>query len=233
VLFGVNARFVSAFIVQTQVMKEGLEATFPSLIGRVHIIPQPPPRWVLEADFNQSRPIPKHGLSLLYPAAYYDHKNHSILDHIEINNALRQALKQITLTISPDNHSDLESKLVRYVGILNEYEMIQQYRMADALLFLSKKESYGFPLLEAMWLKLPIICPDLPYARWMCGDGAIYFDPDSPLSLQTSIIEMHTLLKDGWRPDWSEQLKKIPANWAECGHEFLELCKFVGSTAQK
>ena len=35
----------------------------------------------------------------------------------------------------------------------------------DALLFLSTDESYGFPLIEAMFVGLPIICPDLPYAR--------------------------------------------------------------------
>ena len=30
------------------------------------------------------------------------------------------------------------------------------------LCYLSKEESFGFPLIEAMYLGLPIVCPDLP-----------------------------------------------------------------------
>ena len=101
--------------------------------------------------------------------------------------------------------------------------MINAYGAVDALLFLSKKESYGFPLLEAMFLGLPVICPDLPYAKTLCGNQAIYFDPDSIESLRTALVELTTLLSDNWKPDWSEQLRSVPKNWEDVASTFLDL----------
>jgi glycosyltransferase involved in cell wall biosynthesis len=93
--------------------------------------------------------------------------------------------------------------------------MLNLYRDVDGLLFLSKAESYGFPLVEAMWIGLPIICPDLPYARTLCGNEAIYFDPKDVESLQRSVLDLRSRLTNGWWPDWSEQLRSIPKNWEE------------------
>jgi glycosyltransferase involved in cell wall biosynthesis len=93
----------------------------------------------------------------------------------------------------------------------------------DALLFLSKKESYGFPLLEAMFVGLPIVCPDRPYARIICGDQAIYFDPDEPDSLLIALLNLKKKLADGWWPDWSEQLMPIPKDWKEVARKMMNI----------
>ena len=91
--------------------------------------------------------------------------------------------------------------------------MIQTYAISDALLFLSIDESYGLPLIEAMRLGLPIVCPDLPYARILCADQAIFFNPSNILSLESSIKLLNDRLASGWRPDWSAQLKVLPKSW--------------------
>ena len=101
--------------------------------------------------------------------------------------------------------------------------MLKAYHDADALLFLSKEESFGFPLIEAMYLGLPIVCPDLPFARALCGDDAIYFDPNDIESLRLAIIHLKSRLIDGWQPDWNKQIKKIPKNWATAADEMLDL----------
>jgi glycosyltransferase involved in cell wall biosynthesis len=44
-------------------------------------------------------------------------------------------------------------------------------------------ESLGLPLLEAQSLGLPILAADRPYARNVCRESAVYFDPLSPDSL--------------------------------------------------
>ena len=92
------------------------------------------------------------------------------------------------------------------------------------MLFLSKEESFGFPLIEAMYLGLPIICPDLPFARVLCGDDAIYFNPDDIESLRLSILRLKNNLIDGWRPNWNNQMNEIPKNWATVADEMLDLC---------
>ena len=71
------------------------------------------------------------------------------------------------------------------------------------------RKSYGFPLIEAMYLDLPIVSADLPYARVICGENAVYFNPYEIKSLLNTIVDLKQKLISGWRPDWSNQLKKF------------------------
>lgn len=224
-LFRLNARYVAAFIVQSQVMRDELVASFPSVSGRVHVIPQPPPEWVLEEGPFRAKKKSDGKLRLFYPSAAYPHKNHAILRELDVHGSLGGVIEKIVLTLPIDSTNNLKNAYIECVGPLNELEMVRQYRISDALLFLSLKETFGFPLVEAMWLNLPIICPDLPYARWMCGKEAIYFDPESSESLKSAIIRLHMKLMAGWQPNWSEQLDKIPSSWNECAGNFVRLCE--------
>lgn len=229
-VFSTNARYVAAFVVQSEVMRAKLEATYPPVRGRVHVIPQPPPEWVIRMEKPKARSHFEEGLNLFYPAANYPHKNHALLRQLEFTPALTAAVKQIAVTLSPSEQTGLDCAPIRCVGRLEQMDMIRNYQVADALLFLSRKESYGFPLLEAMWLGLPILCPNLPYARWMCGPEAVYFDPDSPVSLNAAIIDLHRRLSAGWRPNWATALEKIPTSWGDCAGEFLTLCEQTGQS---
>ncbi|GEM_PF-1534727 len=62
-------------------------------------------------------------------------------------------------------------------------DLIALYRSVDACIFPSICESFGHPLLEAMALNKPLVCSDLAFAREICGDYAIYIDPDRPEDL--------------------------------------------------
>jgi glycosyltransferase involved in cell wall biosynthesis len=108
--------------------------------------------------------------------------------------------------------------------------MVQAYSDVDALLFLSKQESYGFPLVEAMFVGLPVVCPDLPYARALCGDQAFYFDPDSPRSLQDALKELKHKLDFGWWPCWSKQMENIPKDWETVARRMLSIAAFPCAT---
>lgn len=62
---------------------------------------------------------------------------------------------------------------------------------------------------------MPIVCPDLPYARAICGDNAVYFDPHDAKSLERGVVELFRRASSGWSPDWSSQLALLPKNWPE------------------
>jgi glycosyltransferase involved in cell wall biosynthesis len=53
------------------------------------------------------------------------------------------------------------------------------YRIADALLFPSREEGFGIPIIEAAFSKVPVFCADIPVLRELAGDDATYFDPDA------------------------------------------------------
>jgi hypothetical protein len=224
-LFRLNAPFASAFIVQTEAMKAALSETYPGISARIHVIGQPPPGWLLAAGLRRTGVTPHHapGLKLFYPAADYPHKNHRLLSRIGSGGNPGWPVSSLTLTIEKDLHPSPKIEWIRCVGRLEPAGVLGMYGTVDGLLFLSLSESFGFPLVEAMCIGLPIICPDLPYARVLCGDEAIYFDPDDVSSLQAAVMELDGKLKAGWWPDWREPMKAIPQNWSAVADSMLRI----------
>lgn len=222
-LFKRNLKYVDRFIVQTAGMKDQLIRLYPGFKERVHVIAQPVPEWLIESGLQ--RPVSNYdknqGLKLFYPAAFYPHKNHKLLDNID--NPEVWPIDSLTLTISDESNSLSKAKWIRCKGVLTPEAVSNEYREADALLFLSFTESYGFPLVEAMWLGLPIICPDLEYARNLCGDQAIYFSPQSVSSLYLAVNELNNRLRSGWWPNWSEQLTGVPEDWLSVASSMIEV----------
>ncbi len=189
-IFRWNLDRVRAFIVQTEVMRDALVRSYPRVAGRVHVIAQPVPSWLLKSGLKrQARAcLAGQGLNMIYPAAGYPHKNHALLSRLDPQRDW--PVERLTLTLDAADHPAPQLPWVTCGGFLQSQGMIEAYAQVDGLLFLSKKESYGFPLVEAMFVGLPIVCPDLSYARTLCGNQAIYFEPDQPESLLQSL---HTL----------------------------------------
>jgi glycosyltransferase involved in cell wall biosynthesis len=213
VIFKLNLNRVRAFIVQTDVMRDALERSYPKVVGKVHVIAQPVPAWLLHSGVRrQARDrTPGQQLELIYPAADYPHKNHKLLSRLDPQT--NWPVKRLILTLDPINNPAPKMSWVECCGFLSSQRMIEEYSRVDALLFLSKEESYGFPLVEAMFVGLPIVCPDLAYARTLCGEQAIYFQPDCPNSLLDALNILQNKLKTGWWPDWTRKLEKIPNDW--------------------
>lgn len=229
-LFRFNMGYVSAFIVQTEAMKSSLIDTYPEIKGRVHVIAQPAPNWLLESQLKRIQPNirPDSGLRLFYPAAAYPHKNHRLLSEIQADQTRTWPVLELLLTIPENLNPNPSISWIRCVAKLSKGDVLKAYEDADALLFLSLSESFGFPLVEAMWIGLPIICPDLPYARALCGKQAIYFNPDNVDSLFMAIVDLRARLDSGWWPDWSDNLEIIPKNWEEVATAMMRLATGEG-----
>lgn len=224
-IFYHNQSRVGAFIVQSDWMKKRIVQSYPQIEGRVHVIPQPVPSWLLGSGLRRTgRKIDKNRLNLFYPAAGYPHKNHGLLGKLISQDDW--PVSELKITLDDDLNPAPHIPWIRCTGFISPPEIIAEYGRTDALLFLSKQESYGLPLVEAMFIGLPIICPDLPYARSLCGNQAIYFDPNSQQSLYSAIIKLRNQLENDWWPDWEDQLAVIPSDWETVARRFLEV---VGS----
>ncbi len=222
-IFSWNLNRISACIVQTDVMHDALVRSYPSLSGRIHVISQPVPSWLLQSGIHRkacSSPATRK-LKLFYPAAEYPHKNHTLLAKLDPNAGW--PVEQLGLTLEMSTNPAPKLDWVQCKGFLSPAEMIETYSKVDALLFLSKEESYGFPLVEAMFVGLPIVCPDLPYAHTLCGEQAIYFDPDQPQSLLNALNKLKSKLDQGWWPNWSDKLKNIPPDWETVARQILSI----------
>ncbi len=224
-IFRLNMRYARVFIVQSTLMRDALIDTYPALSGKVHVISQPVPAWLLEKKLVRTRRelSTDDDLSLIYPAASYPHKNHKLLSGVSTASTDTWPVQRLVLTVGNDLNPAPAVPWIDCVGFLSAQQMIQAYSHMDALLFLSRDESYGFPLVEAMFVGLPIVCPDLPYARILCGEQAIYFDPNHVASLKRAIETLKLRLDAGWWPDWSKQLAVIPASWDEVADDMLRV----------
>lgn len=223
-IFRLNAPRVDAAIVQTETMRRGLETAYPALKHRIYVVPQPAPEWLLSSGLRRTGRVAPGKLRLFYPAAAYPHKNHAVLYDAAVRTEWQHMVDTLVVTVSaPDRVTGIEA-----TGRLAPSDMQDQYAKADALVFPSLAESYGLPIVEAMWLGLPVLCADLPYARDLCGNEAIYFAPKDALSLQGAVAELHRRLQDGWWPDWTEQLRRIPDGWDDVAARMTAIAHHSG-----
>jgi glycosyltransferase involved in cell wall biosynthesis len=65
-------------------------------------------------------------------------------------------------------------------GALDDKALGHRLARARALLFPSFAEGYGYPLVEALQMGIPVICSDLPVFRELAGSAATYLPTDDP-----------------------------------------------------
>jgi len=223
-LFNKNKKNVKSFVVQTKPMKDALSFSFNIPKYKIHVIPQPPPNWFTKKTktvHNTSNDC----ITLFYPAANYPHKNHAILDKMDDYIQSLNFKVEIVITLDPRDvpFTSYNKPWIKFIGRLSPEECLAQYRKSHALFFPSFLESYGLPLVEAMILGLPIICSDYPYARWVCEDEAIYFDPQSGRSAANAVKSLYHKMSANLYVDWTKSLAKLPKSWDDVAHKIGEL----------
>ena len=86
------------------------------------------------------------------------------------------------------------SSRVEFLGGVDGAALRALYVGSEGLVFPSKIESFGLPPLEAMAYGVPVVASRIEPIVEVCGDAALYFDPDDPKEMARSIVR---LLKDG------------------------------------
>lgn len=76
---------------------------------------------------------------------------------------------------------------VRFLGEVAYDDLPRLYRGATAFVLASLLETFGHPLVEAMASGAPVIASDLPVAREICEDAALFFSPASAEELKSRI----------------------------------------------
>jgi glycosyltransferase involved in cell wall biosynthesis len=90
-------------------------------------------------------------------------------------------------TASPVHDSKREQSGVRWLGHVSEEELVELYRHASALVFPSRYEGFGLPVLEAMARRTPVIASNASSIPEVAGDAAILIDPDDVAGLRDAM----------------------------------------------
>lgn len=155
----------------------------------------------------------------LYLTRYYPHKNLEIFVDLAEEIKIKNKDWKLILTIDR-NQGKASSKLINTInskglnniiiniGSVEMNNVPSLYKQCDYLLMPTLLESFSGTYVEAMFHKIPILTSDLDFARTVCKDAALYFDPLN----SNSIFKAMELIVD----------KKIEKDFVRRGTENLQ-----------
>jgi glycosyltransferase involved in cell wall biosynthesis len=184
-----QARFVS---IQTEWGRNDLVCQYGIEAQKIAVIPwgsvlkayRQPDRSDVEATREKYR-LPRQ--FLFFPAVTWPHKNHELA--IRALSELKSQGIKISLVCTgerTDYYSRLEKLAERcgvrdrmiFLGFVNPVELQSIYSLATAMIFPSRFEGFGLPVLEAFQSGLPVLCARATVLPEVAGDAALFFDPD-------------------------------------------------------
>lgn len=180
-----------AFWVETEVARQELKQ-IPSFKSKnIFVVGNTYPEELMPEETKTISGIPQ----LLFLSAYYPHKNFQLLP--ELINRLSERATQVCFVLSlPEERfrvlsADVADKsYLRNNGPVSTDMLAASYRACDFVFIPSLLETFSASFPEAMRCGKPIICSDRPFARTLCQDAALYFDPLSADDASEKITQL-------------------------------------------
>jgi glycosyltransferase involved in cell wall biosynthesis len=193
----------AAVIVGTQVGKMEVERFFRVDPSRILIMPHPTPRF-LDAPAEAKRSVrEKYGITadyLFYPAQFWAHKNHvNLLLALKL---LQSRLgRPLSVAFVGADHGNLQhakatverlglTDRVHFLGFVPREDLIDLYRQAFALSYVTFFGPENLPPLEAFALGCPVIASDVSGAREQLQDASLFVDPTSPEQIAEAVVRL-------------------------------------------
>ncbi len=168
------------------------------------------------------------------PASFDVHKNLVIINKVipHITKALVKRNVKFVLTVNPilfEKHFSAEAKqYIINVGRISVTDCPQLYSECDALFLPTLIESFSANYPEAMRMSKPILTSHYSFAKSICADAALYFDP---LDAKDVALKIENLLNNA---ELSQSLVskgkkrlKVFGNPAERAKTYLDIFRFL------
>ena len=135
---------------------------------------------------------PFDGISLLTVAANYPHKNYQILPKVAAYLRNRHPAFKFRFVVSLRNgdisvSDDLKDCFV-FIGKVSIHQLPSFYKQVDFMILPTLLECFSASWIEAMKSRVPILTSDLPFAHGICGNAAVYFNPEDPADIGERIV---------------------------------------------
>ena len=155
------------------------------------------------------------------------HKNVAIIHSIAVELAARDIYVVVAggedASVYARQNSGPLPPNVRHLGRVNDDDLAYLYRHALCLVFPSRTEGFGLPVLEAMALGCPVISSDAASLPEVCGEAALYASPDDAAAWLAAIGRMASepLLRERLAAAGPKRAKTF--SWREGAKKYLEL----------
>lgn len=116
---------------------------------------------------------------------------------------------------------------VHLTGYVQDNVLASLYTNAMLAVFPSWDEGFGFPPLEAMMYRTPVVASDIPVHREILQDNALFFRPNSADSLSKVLTDaLKNLRKIAMKVDGASEYAKS-YNWKNSAEKHLEVYRKV------
>lgn len=222
-LFSKTVRNADIIVVQSKYMQNCFEAKYPNEKHKTIIIPNPLSTALSsleKPDFEELKAL-NSIFRMLYVSRFYPHKNHHFILEVSKILSQRKFEHEFLLTIDeslPGASEYLATangyETVVNIGELPQQQLIDYYQQTDLFIFPSKSETFGNPIIEAMFFSCPLLLPDLGYSRALAESVAKFYDPSSANECADAIVQIATN---------SEILQKLRTDSHQAGKEQLSV----------
>ena len=227
-------KFADAWVVQTDDVNRRLRDwigservfTVPNTISGVYLAAQRS-----DGQDRDRRSQGDDAFRLLVLSSYYRHKNLEIINdiirlmRIRGINGIRFTMtlpdRDFDKAILPENRAWIDN-----VGPQSPDDCPVLYEQSDALFLPSLLECFSANYVEAMAMKRPIITTDLGFARTICSNAALYFEPLDPCAALSRILELQSnaSLYEGLVKAGQTELRRFGTS-RQRADAYLSLCK--------
>jgi len=236
-------RRADAWILQTEAAARGMVSRLGLPADRMTVISNTCGERYRAAQGEKPHPQPGQPIRLLCFSAPYKHKNFEVMPYVARELAARRPELdfKIIVTLPPKNRICTEMLAsAERLGVANRIENLgpvpvakgpELYQTCDISFLPTLLETFSATYPEAMAMGLPIVTTNLGFARDVCDDAAIYFEPQNAVSAVDSILR---LLDD---PElWKRQIargKEVLTRFPTPQERYQQYTRFLLSFRQK
>lgn len=232
--FSVGDRYVEKYIAISNFTKQEIVKHAKVSEDRIAVVP-------LGSGSGEKRPVASpdrighigsRAPYMIYPASFTPHKNHETLfAALRLLNIQGYEVPDLVLTGHGTDSTEARD-LARSYGVEDRVTAfgwsdrevsLSLLANATMLVFPSKYEGFGLPVIEAMSLGVPAVVANAGSLHEVAGDYARFFDPDSAVQLAEAITSIMTCEADkrvdlGKAREWGDSY-----TWERCVTETLEI----------
>lgn len=198
-------RSQSYLLVETELVKKKLAANFNYSLDKIYVIGNSySPNFKKNISDNETQINPvKDKFRILVPGSYYQHKNLEriilALSEVKKNPYYPQNL-EIVFTIPKESmdwknllilaENNTVKELISTAGFVPNARFAELYLQSNAIICASLVESSTAVFPETFLANRPLLVSDRPFAKELCEDAALYFDPLDEKSIANAILEL-------------------------------------------
>jgi len=175
---------------------------------------------------------------IFFPGIFRPHNNHRVL--VESLHCLSARHGEADLhLVFTGIHSVPESldRLIRAYGLTNRVQILGNvdwstlgriYQGAIATIVPSLYKQESLPIYEALQLKCPVACSDIPSLREQCkkmGDAMLYFDPNDSEAVARVILQIRQNREAIIERQFAAGRLLWQRTWQEVARDWLAICK--------